>query len=303
MRPFLFIAGLLVALASTAYAHVGDKLFMFYELTDEDLAQIDLHDSSADDWRDVVGEPSLTASEFYVGAGGDAPDYDPADLDFQIWLGWHQATNRIYVAMECSDNAYINQYGGRAGNTHMSLHDSMQFAIDGDHSGGEYDFVPNDFSTLDEFLQVTQAQAQCYFALARTPDTHYVNLGYGFDDWYTQPPYVDGGGGIIGEAPVISVIEFCVTPFDRLVKDSPEQTVISALSPGKVIGFFLGIFDYDSAPKQLHAGYSVYPSHDTFFTADFFADGVLVGAGGAAPEVSAVENDSWGRIKASFSSR
>lgn len=302
MRLVVIMAGLLVELTGTVHAHVGDKLFSFFELTDEDLARIDLHDGSTDDWRDVLGEPSLTASEFYI-AGGDAPVYDPADLDFQIWLGWHQATNRIYVAMECSDNAYVNQYGGRAGSTHMSLHDSMQFAIDGDHSGGEYDFVPNDFSTLDEFLQVTQAQAQNYYAIARTPDAHYINLGYGFDDWYTQPPYVDGGGGITSEAPVISVVEFYVTPYDRLVKDSPEQTMISALLPGKVIGFFLGVIDYDRAPKEFHAGYAVYPSLRTQFTADFFADGVLVGAEGMAPEISAMESDSWGRIKASFGSR
>jgi hypothetical protein len=294
----IFVA--LLVISPGAYAHVGDRLFSIFELTDEDLVHINLHDGSADDWREVLGEPSLTASEFFI-AG--VPAYDPADLDFQIWLGWHQATSRIYVAMECSDNTYINQYEGRTGSTHMSLHDSMQFAIDGDHSGGEYDFVPNDFPTLDEFLQVTQAQAQNYFALARTPDTHYVNLGYGFDDWYTQPPYVDGGGGIFGEAPVISVIEFYVTPFDGLVKDGPEQTVISTLSPGKIIGFFLGVIDYDRAPKEFHAGYSVYPPLDTFFTADFFADGVLVGAGGTAPQVSIVENDSWGRIKASLGGR
>lgn len=34
--------------------------------------------------------------------------------------------------------------------------------------------------------------------------------------------------------------------------------------------------------------------------AEQFADGILVGPGGTLPEGSAVENNSWGRIKASF---
>jgi hypothetical protein len=183
----------------------------------------------------------------------------------------------------------------------MNYQDNMQFMIDGDHSGGEYAFDPEDFSTRDEFIQATQAQAQFYSAIARTPDAYHVSLSAGFDDWYTRPPYVVGGGGVFGEAPVLWTIEFYVTPFDRLVKSSPEQTVISALFPGKVIGFFLGILDRDRMPKELHGGYAVYPSPNTLFTADFFVDGVLVGVGGTAPEISAVENDSWGRIKASLS--
>lgn len=69
MRLVVIMAGLLWGLTATAHAHVGTRLFPIIELTDEDLARIDLHDGSVDDWRDVVGEPSLTASEFYIGAG------------------------------------------------------------------------------------------------------------------------------------------------------------------------------------------------------------------------------------------
>ena len=50
--------------APAAHAHVGDEIYPFYELLDEDLERIDLSDGSVEDWYDVIGEPSLTASYY-----------------------------------------------------------------------------------------------------------------------------------------------------------------------------------------------------------------------------------------------
>jgi hypothetical protein len=300
MLRWWVIVSVLVVLPD-AHAHIGDRLFHIFELTDEDLGRIDLKDGSADDWRDVLGEPSLTTLDFSIDPQvGDGPTYDPADLDFQIWLGWHQTTSRIYVAMESSDNAYVNQYGGIGSLPGITAYDNMEIMIDGDHTGGEYTFTQDDFSTLDEWIQAAQSQAQLYFATARTPDARHANLLF-FDEWYTRPPYVDGGGGVFGEAPTISVIEFYVTPFDRLVKDSQEQTVITKLFPGKIIGFAVWVGDFDTSAQRVHALYLLPPSSLSTFTADIFTDGLLVGAGGTVPDISAVAQDSWGRFKASFS--
>jgi hypothetical protein len=303
MKGVLYTAGLLVGLTSAAHAHVGHQVFPISELTDTDLAQIDLKDGSVEEWQNIIGEPSLTALDFSIDSQiGDGPSYDSWDLDFRVWLGWHQATSRIYVAIESSDNVYVNQYQGLDAFPVMISYDSVQFMVDGDHSGGEYGFFRDEFSTEEEWSQVYQAQAQQYFAIARAPDSRYINLLY-FDDWYTLPPYVEGGGGVLGEAPTISIIEFYVTPFDRLVKNSQEETKISVLYPGKVIGFSILIGDFDTAPQEIHGSYRLPPQNRAIFTADLFADGVLVGADGAVPEVPAVsevEEDSWGWIKGFF---
>lgn len=293
----------LLTISPSAHAHVGDRLFMFFELTDEDLAQIDLHDGSAEDWREVIGEPSLRAVDFFINPlAGDAPDYDPADLDFQIWLGWHQATGRIYVAMESVDNVYINEYkenlGSQADNWSLpNSSDSMVFMLDGDHSGGEYDLAFDDFENREDWRQAHHAQAQAYGAIARTSGSRYVDL-LPFLGWFSLPPYAEGGGGVVGEAPTISVIEFYLTAFDNLIKESQTEAVVSTLLPGKVIGFSIHIGDFDR-PKVVHAGYLLPPLGRSIVTADLFADGLLVGKG-QAPEISVVESDSWGRIKASF---
>lgn len=140
MRPSLFIAGLLVGLAGTAWAHIGARVIPIFELSDEDVAQIDLKDGSIEDWENVLGEPSLTTPDFGINSLiGDGVSYDPSDLDFRIWLGWHQPTERIYAAMETVDNVYVNQYRGRKIDGIPFGIDFMDFAVDGDHSGVEND--------------------------------------------------------------------------------------------------------------------------------------------------------------------
>ena len=55
-----------LAIAPGAHAHIGDQIYPFYELLDEDLHRIDLTDGSVDDWLDVLGEPALTAARLLL---------------------------------------------------------------------------------------------------------------------------------------------------------------------------------------------------------------------------------------------
>ena len=118
------------------HAHVGDEIYFFYELRDDDLERIDL-DGSVDDWLGVVGEPSLTASDFFW---RNHP-YDPSEVDFRIWLAWHQGSSTLWIAMERFDDLYFNLYDGEKP-WEMQLWDSsLRFLVDGDHSGGEYSYL------------------------------------------------------------------------------------------------------------------------------------------------------------------
>jgi hypothetical protein len=44
----------------------------------------------------------------------------------------------------------------------------------------------------------------------------------------------------------VTVTEFYVTPFDSLVYFSAAESRPSALRPGQIIGFDMGIWEYDS---------------------------------------------------------
>lgn len=302
------IAGLLANLTGIAWAHMGDKVFPIVELTDAELARIDITDGSVEDWLEVVGEPTATAPDFSTDP--EYASYDPADMDFRIWLAWHRATGRIYVAMERSDDLYLNEFdrgrdkGCPNRSCLMAAQDShLGFYVDGDHSGGQFIFYggPDPELELEEQLLLSLQTAQWYETLAEVHDVEShvsIPLISLFADWFADPPYAQGGGGVVNGNPALSVTEFYVTPFDHFVYNNAEESVVSELYPGKVIGFSLAVMDTDSKGhtwKSVQYRPSYFPK-----TADQFADGVLLGPGGALPEISAVESNSWARIKASF---
>ena len=185
----------------------------------------------------------------------------------------------------------------------MFQHDSyVMFNVDGDASGGRYYFL--DHNDPDA-RRLTNQHAQYYFALGDIVGggPHICLWGPSRDeDWFRRPPYAEGGGASFGEHPTLSVTEFYVTPFDRLIQDSPAESVVSTLSPGTLIGFILTIGDLDEEGAwRAETAHSIvgqdYWSDTT--NADTFARGLLVGPGGELPD-SAVESLTWGRIKATF---
>ncbi len=307
IKRSLPIIGLVVGLLRGTEGQESERLYPFVELTDADLAQIDVTDGSIDEWVDLLGEPTLTALDFQTRP--DWAPYDPADMDYRVWLAWHGATRRIYVAVERADDIYINYYEGgdaRPICAAMLGHDSMvSFRVDGDASGGKYAFSLEEIKDRDEHRLLENQHAQSYVVLGDiVVGGPHVCLGfqtlYGDEDWFQLPPYAEGGGASFGAHPTLSVTEFYVTPFDRLIWNSPEESVVSTLSRGTLIGFILSIADFDeegaALPEGWHAirgdQWSGSPSN-----ADTFARGLLVGPGGELPD-SAVESLTWGRLKA-----
>ncbi len=306
VKRFLPIIGLVVGLLGGAEAQESERLYPFVELTDADLAQIDVTDGSVDEWVDLLGEPTLTALDFQIPP--NRPPYDPADMDYRVWLAWHGASQRLYVAIERSDDIYINNYEGAEkirACVFMEQHDSaVNFRVDGDASGGQYYFNRNEIKDDEERRLRTNQHAQSYIVLGDIfgggPHVCLVAQSGDEEDWFHLPPYAEGGGASFGEHPTLSVTEFYVTPFDRFIWNSPEESVVSTLSPGTLIGFYLAIADLDEEGRAetIHS-IRAQDQWDSLWNADIFARGLLVGPGGELPD-SAVESMTWSRIKATF---
>ena len=86
---------------------------------------------------------------------------------------------------------------------------TVSLAIDGDHSGGVG--CTNDY--LEEDWREFHTATQYYEAIARTvsgPTLDNPIIRYEMDAfaWTALAPYGEAGGGVAGEAPYISVIEF-----------------------------------------------------------------------------------------------
>ena len=231
--------GLVLWLAVLAGAHVGDRVYPVAYLSDEMLEQIDLRDGLVDEWQELVGEPSMTALDFSSGIADWDPsdgiaDWDPSDLDFRIWLAWHDDPARFYVAFVGSDDIYRNTHNYDVGDL-MNLNDSISLVIDGDHSGGAGCSAV--FDCAGPSAEEVREHTQKYNAIARTPDGPHLDdsvtrQATGEFSWAVLPPYGDAGGGVFGENPTISVIELYVTPFDRWAYDDVEGSVVSDLNAG-----------------------------------------------------------------------
>ena len=285
---------------TVAFAHIGDVIYPFHELLDEDLDRIDLTDGSVEDWLEIVGEPSLTASDFLWLYGS----YDLSDVDFNIWLAWHQGSGTLWVAMERFDDLYLNNYDGAGLHEMVGWDSSIAFMVDGDHTGGIYGQLLgiNCEQCTDEQVLWNHRQAQRWMAIAEAPGGGDILDYDGASDWVIREPYAAAGGGVIGQSPATTVTEFRLTPFDDLIYNDEEASTPSELYPGKVIGFSIDTQDNDDS-GAFDVSITLTGKWQEMINADLFVDGLLVGAGEDASrydDVSAVEPSSWGRIKASF---
>ena len=291
-----------LGLAPAAHAHIGDQIYPFFELLDEDLDRIDLTDGSVEDWYEVVGEPSLTASDFFWLFGA----YDLSEVDFRIWLAWHQGSGTLWVAMERFDDLYLNHYDGAGLHEMVGWDSSIAFMVDGDHTGGIYGQLLGincEECTAEQILW-NHRQAQRWMAIAEAPGGGDLLDYDGASDWVIREPYAAAGGGVLGESPATTVTEFMLTPFDDLIYNDEQASRASELYPGKVIGFSMDTMDNDGS-GAFDVAISLSGRWQDMINADLFVDGLLVGAGEDPSsydggEDSAVEPSSWARIKAAL---
>ena len=154
----------------------------------------------------------------------------------------------------------------------------------------------------EEYWSITFQGAQCFTAKAEDLEGYpLVEMWYlaqattSKEDWFIQLPYTEAGGRFFGETPTVSITEFYITPFDRLIWNSPEESVVSDLQPGQTIGFGVQIYDNDPSKRDVY-----WMGNGITGSADSFADGLLLGVGGIMSGDTAVEDVAWTRIKASF---
>ena len=278
-------------------AHQGDRIFPIYEITDDMLQAFDVQDGSILEWEELF-EPSLTTLDFFSytvdweNSKREEIAFDPSDFDLRVWIGWNATHSRLYVSLQAADDHYAVREKWN------QQQDMLEFRLDGDHSGGPYSFNPG------ARYRDSMGPAQAYFLPSFRDMDSSIRLTF-FDneelEWVEDPPFAEASEGAVGENPTFWTIEFYITAFDALIWNDPDNSLTSQWMAGKVIGFDLWINDSDTGSETL------YDLSDSFLrrrgnpssNADFFVDGVLLGAGESL-EHSAVQPSSWGLIKASL---
>ena len=302
MRPYLrhLLRGtlILLAISGSVHSHVGSIIYPIYELPGRSV--LDLRDGSTSDWDDFVPGASLEQLDFEALAVGDAATMSPDDLTARVFLAWSADEQRICFAVERIDDAYVNLYEG-GDLRDIWQYDGVEFMVDGDHSGGAYNF---EGCLTEDCAERVNFQAQNYQLLADSPDGRTMNIVHAGKEWAARPPWADAGGGVAGEDPIhYSLVEAYVTPWDELSLEGPESSTRSQLEGGNIIGFQITLPDFDTKPGEYRGYYTVAGQRQTWRVADNFVDGRLVACtdpGCSGYDLSSVGEDSWGRIKASF---
>lgn len=89
-------------------------------------------DGDLSEWEALFQAPHFTSSRF-LSVEGDEGVVDDADQDVELWLGWSQDSNQLYVAARVTDDVAASSASD------AEVGDNMQIFIDADRSGGEFD--------------------------------------------------------------------------------------------------------------------------------------------------------------------
>lgn len=198
MRTTLTAVALVItALTGSGSAHLGKIVYPIYEIPTSDLP--DLHDGTLEDWEEALPNASLSQNDFIRDNSGIPGTIDAADLAFRVFLAWHNASQKIYVAVERLDDVYLNE--------------GMQLKIDGDHSGGQYWFFEDEGYSRTECERLWESQAQTYSASPEEDGEDGARLYPGGPErmWMVDDPWADAGAYQIGENPSYSGVEIAVT--------------------------------------------------------------------------------------------
>jgi len=280
-----------ILLAGDALGHMpAGEMVRAVHLED---GQTPIIDGEFDDWEGIA--PVLQMADFgdlVAGAVADALDFD-----LQVWIGWNDTENRLYLAVEVTDDIHQVDRPTGSATTRIFQDDDLEVFVDADHSGGQY----ADFSDLspDEQLARNGTEAN-HFVLAGPHEDGEDFVNFSAAGWYAlrDGPYTqadlrfDGTPGGVG----VTRYEMSLVLFDRVNVTADFLSSRHDLRPGEVIGFNLELNDFDSHSELFDAKWSLSGGFNAFRLSDRFTDLWL------EPPViaTAVQDVSWGRIKASF---
>ena len=302
IRCFLALA-LIFAFASIGSAHEppGEVYFAF---------QFPLHavptiDGDLSDWDMVdpeIFEISVEGGHIQETVRGT----DSGELsDFNarsIWA-WNEEMNRVFSFAFVVDD-YLNN--DRDDPTVFNWDDDWHFVLDADHSGG--DMFNNDWGDLSE-----DERRDLYFVTGQLWQIHVPPIdGYWAfkyieaTDWETTgrelpfPEYAQVGWARTGETggPGTYTYEIMMTPWETWSWDGPEQSTIVDLEEGNIIHVGSLSKDYD-LDSSYEGSYDFPAVHNVWRNGNLMGDMELLEVDDSLFP-TAVENDSWGRIKSHY---
>ncbi|MCC7265444.1 MAG: hypothetical protein IT369_23310 [Candidatus Latescibacteria bacterium] len=301
LSRWAFAAALVAGSLRMASAHEppGETYFAF-QFPINAVPEID---GDVGDWamvpRDVF-EISVEKGNIVETVRGDAGN-DLADFNARNLVAWNEQTNRVYsMAVNVDDNLDND----RPDPSNYNFDDAWHFVIDADHSGG--DMYADDWTTLSEpeQQQLFYTTGQLYQIHLPPIDGYWAFMYIKATNWLTTgrefpfPEYLEIGWNRTGETggPGVYTYEIKATPWQTWDWDGPTQSTIVDLQEGKVIHIGFLYKDYDLDDGRYDGSYDFPAVHNVWRNANLMADFELLPVDDSLFP-TAVETDSWGRIK------
>lgn len=255
-------------------------------------------DGDLGDWDNVPSVFWVTHEDLIETVTGTQGDPDPSNLAERIIFGWSPKTNILYFMEERFDDFF---YG-----TIDNNFDTVEVMLDFDHSAD-----PIFQNVTSEGLDPERwegALSQNYRYQLHQENQMWI---WGGAPWAGTEPYAgvrwNYEGELVGGATTL-YMEMWFTPFDDLPTSSAgiddEDVIVHTMVEGEIMGVGFAVQDDDNGADGSYNGYWT-NSGDTeiYFKATAMVDYVLLGFNESiwVAGDTAVEEDSWARIKQSFS--
>ncbi len=284
MLAMFIVLGVVVFAASMSSAHLRtDEIFVVPHVPDNLSV-----DGDGSEWQMLPRQYYLTMDDL-LETTDKGVSMDPANLAVKVAWGWSSVTNKIYMWEERFDNF------SNARITTTDRQENIEFGLDADHGGERMNNVA--VEDLDGARwEGARGQGYRYYLNREDPLWH-----WGASTWASLSPYAEIGWDLDGEigGEGVQTVELSVTPFDDLHPEGIDQSTIHTLTEGEVVGIVFAVKDNDDPESGGYDQGWWSSSHATAdCCADSFNDYVLLGF---EPDIwTAVETDSWGRIKSTF---
>lgn len=255
-------------------------------------AKLPTIDGDISEWVARWPTPHLSQANFTSTFGELLGPVPESDQKVEVWLGWNEKTNLIYIAARVTDDHFGTTSSTEIGNAWQS--DDMEVYIDADNSGGAY--------------SADNAHAQQY-VLNPAGKAGLVMQQLGA----SAPPQTQSAAKRVGN---VYTYEVAIPGWDAL--DASGNGVQHDFSSHQTIGLTITFGDFESTENAdamiYHAFNGLNGPVGAFMDADQFTDFRLKGlvvsqtkAGGLFErrmprrKPVAVESSSWGEVKAQVS--
>ena len=288
MKKLALVFGAIL-IASTCWAHLPvGVVFVAAQFPD---ANVPVIDGNLIEW-DVIPDPYwINHEQLTETVRGVGTAWDATDLALRAIVGWNPTTNKLYIMEDRFDDAIWVVTGW----------EPMEQVFDADHTGGMFNVWP-DVEDQDQKDRLHGSQAQNYGFNQGGPGLNH----WGKAQWAALPPYgqaantqtADEGGEGFFRA------EYMWTPWADLDWNGVGTSTIHQLAEGAVTGYHFTIIDDDDLDLAGYEGYwTLSGATDSYFQGDLLSDFLLAPID---PDIqwgeqqTAVEANSWGRIKSTF---